>query len=254
VAPMSDDEQPTTTPEAEQPAPIATLTVPRRSEQEAQKLYEVGLSQVVTAFQMPRHVTDMAGQRYTLSPDLADLAARMPFANFIIREPWSLINVDGKKGQSLSGVDSIFYIRRPDGIGFCGKRVYANGRVQYFLPGEDGPDDDPILMLVRLYRALYERKHRFVEQPVSRQVRRAMGQERGATYREYIVVPKDDVRYASGERPGAILKRLRALHAVRGHVRHLKSGRVAFVKPHIRGKLGTALQPKTYLVDGAAHE
>jgi hypothetical protein len=98
--------------------------------------------------------------------------------------------------------------------------------------------------LLRLQNMLYDRKHRFIEQPISRQQRRSEG--RPPQYREYIVIDRDDARYETGLRSGAILKRLKTLHAVRGHFRHYRSGLVVPVKPHMRGK-GDLTQVKEYL-------
>jgi hypothetical protein len=86
----------------------------------------------------------------------------------------------------------------------------------------------------------------FIENPTSRQVRRALGV--GPEYREYIIV--NNRREAAG-RPyltrGELFRRHPYLHAVRGHLRHYKSGRVAYVHPHLRGT-GDAVQIKDYIV------
>jgi len=100
----------------------------------------------------------------------------------------------------------------------------------------------------RFYKALYSRQNRFIEESVSRQVRRA--NKYPANYREYIVIPKEDVRYASAIHAATIVKRMKELHAVRGHLRtNWKTGQKnILVKPHTRGQ-GEALQAKEYIVE-----
>lgn len=69
----------------------------------------------------------------------------------------------------------------------------------------------------------------------------------GPDYREFIMLPREhSARYDGALTQADIIKRMRALHAVRGHLRHYQDGKVVFVKPHLRGK-GDAVQVKDYV-------
>ena len=97
-------------------------------------------------------------------------------------------------------------------------------------------------MFLALIEALADRKNGYIEQAVTRQQRRALGVTN--EYREYIVVRRPNPGCFT---IGAIIRRHPQLHAVRGHLRHYKSGRVAVVRPHMRGH-GELAQVKDYAI------
>jgi hypothetical protein len=106
--------------------------------------------------------------------------------------------------------------------------------------------------LVDLLLLLQNRKVRYVETPVTRQVRRASGFNN--SYREYIVVNVGDVKASEPNalRLRDIAKLHPALHAVRGHLRTYRAdryvnmqGKTQQIAPHVRGT-GDVLQVKDY--------
>lgn len=100
---------------------------------------------------------------------------------------------------------------------------------------------------VDLLRFLEDRRNRYIENPVTRQVRRAEGLS--PDYKEYIVMRKPSAKEAKTMlRLGEVFRRSPKLHVVRGHLRHLRSGRVAVIPPHARG-VGTMLQVKDYVAE-----
>ena len=91
---------------------------------------------------------------------------------------------------------------------------------------------------------------RFIEQPMSRPLRRS--ENLPPEYCEYIVVNRAD--RSNGIRGkmltlAKVMRRHPMLHAVRGHLRHLRSGRITFVRSHVRGE-GDLVQAKEYRVYG----
>lgn len=101
---------------------------------------------------------------------------------------------------------------------------------------------------IDLMRLLGSRVHRYVERPVSRQIRRAEGF--ASSYREYIVIRRKDAAEHTGEilTLGQIIRRHPILHAVRGHIRKYRSGLITTVRPHTRG-VGELFQVKDYITE-----
>lgn len=101
---------------------------------------------------------------------------------------------------------------------------------------------------------LDDRRNRYIEQPVSRQVRRAEGVS--PDYKEFIVIRKPPASLAKGMlRLGEVFRRSPKLHAVRGHLRHYRAdrytnarGKVQFIEPFARGA-GDMLQVKDYAAE-----
>lgn len=102
----------------------------------------------------------------------------------------------------------------------------------------------PLLNLSDLLESR-ELRYGIVEQePLTRQQRRAEGAS--WFYRSYIVV--DHRRQHEGALTiGQFMRKHPMLHAVRGHLRHLSSGRTTWVRPHCRGD-GELFQVKDYLI------
>ncbi len=115
----------------------------------------------------------------------------------------------------------------------------------------------PSSVIELLYRMERVRSHRYVEQTLSRQVRRAEGF--APEYRSYIVIetPKRKDRPDGGLTLGELMRRHPKLHAVRAHLvqehlRTLRNGEIAVIaaharRAHARGR-GGALQVKDYIV------
>ena len=106
---------------------------------------------------------------------------------------------------------------------------------------------------IALIDSLRDRKVRYVETPVTRQQRRAIGY--APAYREYVVIPTGDVRASepNAMRFRDIAKAHPMLHAVRGHLRTYRAARYVNVQgtsqmiaPFTRGK-GDLLQVKEYV-------
>ena len=108
------------------------------------------------------------------------------------------------------------------------------------------------LSYMGLMESLSNNSARYIERPVTRQVRRASGFAEG--YREYIVIrqPSKEQR-TTALRLAAIMRRHPRLHAVRGHLRHYrKTGLVVPVAAHARGgnkDTFELLQAKNYITE-----
>ncbi len=197
----------------------------------------------VTTFVMPEH--KITGHAIPFS--LGELTDRLPFANFAIREVFEL----DESGKNARGVEElIVHQSGPGRLEYVSQLRYFNRGVKYMPSSRaEAEATDTLELLIRLYIVLTDRKHRFVESRVSRQVRKM--DSRSANYREFVVIERGDARYASALTNRDIIKRLRDAHPVRGHIRTLRAARFtkshAFVRPHIRG-VGDALQPRDYQV------
>lgn len=240
------------------------------------KHWESALKETLTTFHMPHH--DESGAKVALK--LSEVY--LPYRAIRLTEPWTMSgevrkNLDDKNGVVLRNDDYVTpingmaeYIFIDQGLGgvqIIGKITCNGSKVNdttvTYLPEEidvikknlgkfteQTPHDvikgDAVHMLRRFCDMLDSREVRYIEEKVSRPVRRAMGVSRD--YREYIIIRKHDHHhyYDSALKRTDIIKRLKALHAVRGHMRHLQSGKTVFVKPHMRGK-GEALQIKDYI-------
>lgn len=235
------------------------------------------LAKVLTTFYLPVNV--QTGEMAEGPPD----EWRLPFSYLRIVESWTLPPAARRRmeAQGQMGLDSLGrgrehlrdvtftggaeYLFQEIDAGLLGG-VLMLSRSVYRVPGfpERVVYEPPIdrtkpwtpeqaasaegearLVLGRFAKYLDDRSARYIEQPTSRQVRRSMGVT--SDYREYIIIPKErSERYASAHTRAEIIKRLRALHAVRGHMRRYKSGKTVFVRPHSRGT-GDALQVKDYI-------
>lgn len=235
------------------------------------------LAKIITTFYLPVNVQTGKYETFRDSEIM-----RLPFPCMRIVEPWAMppearreMEAAGQPGldrrpgyEHLLGVtftgvaEYIFQSDdRPDAVGMLSRVTYRvpgmPDRVVYEPPLHDherakwtrkmveSAEGEALLVLARFHTYLDARDVRYVEQPATRQVRRSMGVS--SDYREYIIIPKErSERYATAHTRAEIIKRLRALHAVRGHLRRYKSGKTVFVRPHSRGT-GEALQVKDYV-------
>ena len=239
--------------------PNAVRIVIPRDQRSARDLFDEGRRTALTTFELPKAEQHLE----RIGIDTKRIIQRLPFSNFFIREPFTF-HGDGAeagfaRGVVVDGVEELLVNRIDDtAIALVGHLTWLNhprgGRVSRFIiwTGDADEDGSSITVLNRLVNTLYERKHRFVDEPISRQVRKSEG--RPAQYRSYIVVPRTDVRYVSAQRSSDIMKRMKALHAVRGHARTYRAerfvnvrGTTQWIDPHMRGT-GDALQIKDYRV------
>jgi hypothetical protein len=230
--------------------------------------YKALLPTVMTTFELGHYVN---GELTPGHLDARDFIARMPFASFAVREPFTFA-----ASPASSGIETILLSRLEDqdAVTMVSKIEYRDpqrGFGTLYAPHDD--NDHPFssaTTVQRLYAALYSRRFRFVETPVNRHDRRMAA--RPAGYREYILVGPESARYATALRPSKIVKRLRALHAVHRFMRHVRNdgcpelclmhdengdycylceSRVVPVRAHERGS-DEALQVKTYRLPAAS--
>jgi len=225
------------------------LAVPQ-SEDEAKNLYHTRLPQIITTFNMPHHTANLE----RISVDYRELFNRLPFGDFAIREPFTVNHKDAD--VTVSGIEHLV-VSLGDDNGTPTLTLVSHMRFNYpggnygstYVPNDPTTPINVQLasasLVLRLYEALYQRTHRFIEEPVSRPVRKSQGLPKA--YREYIVIPRTDARYAGAIRGGEISKRLRTLHAVRGHPRTYRTGETIWIKPHLRGS-GDLLQQRDYKI------
>jgi hypothetical protein len=195
---------------------LENMSAPRPHE--SRIYFEAIRPRILTTFELP--LSRALGEAGTVNPE--QLVARMPFASFAVREPFDYIDTDG---LCLRGVETVLL-----NLAWNGKVIVVS-RIDYtmplvhtiYWPNEQSREADVLLTIAKLYAALYGRKHRFAEKPISRQVRRA--ESRPAEYREYIVVGRDSLAYERASPPSEIARRLRALHVVRKHDRTYKHDR-----------------------------
>jgi hypothetical protein len=211
---------------------------------------------VITTFITPRWVITRPEQD---DPLPAVVPTRLPFRSLRIIEAFEAPIIPGAETR-VSGVSEFLCVEdeaEPGLLLFFEKVHYIDGPLAgltYFLPVD--LDDlnsgaDAVYGVLRLLDALENRANRYIEQPVSRPQRRALGV--APDYREYIIVPPERTpRYETAIKRADMQKRLVALHAVRGHLRRLSSGRVVPVRPHTRGNLGTGVQVKDYRIGGSS--
>ncbi|GAC1607122.1 MAG: hypothetical protein NVS3B3_09310 [Aquirhabdus sp.] len=243
-------------------------------------MYNVMLSHMKTTFYMPPVVHNLD---VTYSETLGDLFNSLPFANLRIVEqatfsPKAIASIrdkgDLKTATLMDGsvlTESLLLQREilPTGdsnfvVVSQTKVVGKSGRVHvvYTPVYEEGTNKVQTFMGVmelvfRLVRLLKERRLRYVEREVSRQVRRAEGL--APEHKGYIIIRPDQPvapnSIVLSKRD--ILRRVSKLHAVRAtyrneHLRQYKDGKIvvvsgAKVREHVRGS-GTHLQPKDYII------
>ena len=214
--------------------------------------YERWLPEVIATFVLPPVENQHIAPRV-----VGNREVYLPYPCVRVIEAFHVVH-DDSTGEDLDvrGTEECIFIE-PTGkdIGACSFIRYPGIGSKYF---PDDKDDDPNILICLLYRLLdylEDNSTRFVEEKVSRQVRRAE-QRTGisATHRRFIIVRKGDRKgYASDD----LLTRAamgRRLHVVRSHLRHLPSGVVTIVKAHLRGSVGSAVQVPDYLVKGKSHE
>jgi len=218
----------------------------------ARTLFNDGMKAALTTFEMP---VDFEGQNLP-DTNLDAVFDRLPFGNFAIRQPITIIS-GSHQGRA---VETLVVSREEDAriLTLISEVRYVSTLIQratQYMPScDDFTEKEGRLILagnvaymVEFFAALYGRKHRFVDCPLTRQQLRSEGRQ-NTGYREYIVVSATDVRYPNAARSSAIMKRFRELHAVRGHARtYTKTGRTIWVKPHLRGK-GDLVQVRDYVV------
>jgi hypothetical protein len=135
-----------------------------------------------------------------------------------------------------------------EGYRVSGKQRLPDGRIIWMPENAKDPKgygNEVMLMNMRFMQYMESREHRFIEQVVTRQQRRA--DQRPAEYRHYIILDRKSTHYPNAHPMKALLPRLKALHSVRGHLRRLRSGDVIPVRAHTRGK-GDLMQVKDYVV------
>lgn len=236
------------------------------------KRYDELLSRVVTAFYLPSYaVMDIHESPYQKrttwrEPEYQkqmDLLRAIPFPCIrIIRDGEPPPNSDlgqalfKKTGHRPKRLTSDIVCEVRDGLfWWAGKDsivCHDGWRQSKYMP-EDW-DDYGVnayyeLSLPRNYfdlmHLLADRQNRYVENRLSRQVRRAAGVS--PTYCEYIIVRKKEAPLQEAYRWSEIVRRHPILHAVRAHLRHYQSGMVVKVRAHSRGH-GELFQVKDYRV------
>jgi hypothetical protein len=213
--------------------------------------YEM-LPLVMTTFMLPRFET--RGNAITVNTE--ELLAKMPYSAFAVREPFTGFYEDGTQ---VTGFETalLVYDSETSSVRITSKIEYddrGNGRRTVYPAdvsdqgvSRDNRYAEAASIILRLYQALYGRKHRFIDKSVSRQVRRSEARPSG--YREYIVIGEDSREYAKASRPSEIVRRLRRFHFVRQHPRtYKKTGKTVWVKSHSRGSIGNAAQVKDYRI------
>lgn len=139
-------------------------------------------------------------------------------------------------------------------FGWMARDHSATGVTTYSPTGVVPAVDESLPMsYINLMEVLSNNSARYVESPVSRQVRRRNGYADG--YREYIVIRKPSKEERkSAMRLTEVFRRHPRLHAVRGHLRHYRTGLVVPIAAHARGgKKGAfeLLQAKNYVTEEA---
>lgn len=231
--------------------------------------YDDALKTAVTTFILPEHA--VTGDPVPIN---LDELRHMPYHSIRIVEPFSFTPAVAEKlirrasvdvtvkQQIRKGLDQTVFYLAGDRVRYAGKISTDQGKsISY--SDEDGRDLDVVgydwpihsqgkntsalIILRRLLTLLNDRATRYQEQvPMNRQQRRADGVS--AEHKTYLIVRPKDQGYAVATKSTEMLKRLKALHAVRGHMRHLSSGRLVPVRAHTRGSIGTAVQAKDYVI------
>jgi hypothetical protein len=212
-----------------------------------EKVYRHLMPRVITAFHIP--LTPIDKVRVT-EKEWADLLRTLPFPCIKIVTPTQRVD----PGESLSK-DMIIEIERSGNavtVTWSNKvRVITDDFISdmYSIPG-DHPRAQPVDIVCRLLTLLRDSRNRYIEKPVSRQVKRAQG-IKAPDYHEYIIIDRRDIKPEDDARPWKdISRRMPYLHAVRAHLRRLECGRLVQVRAHTRGK-GTLFQVKDYAVVGS---
>jgi len=220
---------------------------------ELPKVFAAIRTECLTTFHLP-HKTVMMKEFHV--PAMA--LDKMPFDCFAVTEPFTIPAALNKQAKTdVHGVEESVLCRvDKENLLYVSKLRFEDGTVVYqpdaAVMNTQTFHNIPELFF-RFYNLLYSRKFRFVDEPLSRQVRRA--NKLPAAYREFIVIGREDVRYAKGIPASAMVRRMRTLHFVRGHdrVEHLrqyKDGKIivvssSWIPPHARGE-GKLTQAKDY--------
>jgi hypothetical protein len=221
----------------------------------ARERYESILPRVVTSFHMEPTRSSETTEIEDYGPVAGGFAPSIPFEHVrtalesipfpCIRIVRTVLFIEDDRENRID--TEVICFGDGEKFGWCARdRDPASGKV-YYSPTGLLPDVDEGIpaSYIDLIGALSNNSARYIEKPVSRQVRRASGFADG--YREYIVIDKPTKEQrATAMRLSAVMRRHPRLHAVRGHLRHYKTGLTTFVKPHARGK-GDMLQVKTYV-------
>lgn len=234
-----------------------------KDERVARDLFEEGRRTAFTTFEMPPVEQHLEHQ----SVDTEDLPNRLPYSNFFIREPFTYFgegpDAGITSGMIVHGIDEMLVTRLdPWSVSIVNYMTFLDavpgGRQSKFTlwRGSRNEDGAALIILNRLFKVLYERQHRFLEQPMSRQVRKSEDRPKG--YLGYIVIPKTHVHYKTALRSGDIVKRLKLLEPipVRRHPRTFHAdrfvnvkGQTIWIEEHVRGE-GDAVQVKDYRIRG----
>jgi hypothetical protein len=254
------------------------LAVPQPEQAEA--IFKIIQPTVMTTFHLPH--AHQHGEMVVVN--MVDLVERMPYAAFAVHETFTLHSATPEfvrlfaqaygpnAPAEANGEETVLLARGDKNVVMVSKITLYDlpgqrgNRRTFYAPREskrttkDGVTSDPFASactIKRLYDMLYNRRERmgFVEQAVSRQVKRA--ENRPPEYREFIVVKRDSPVYrmaANPLTPGQMVKRMKQLHSVMGHQRTFKAdrykqakGKTIFIEPFVRGQ-GKALQVKDYRV------
>jgi hypothetical protein len=149
--------------------------------------------------------------------------------------------------------EMIVWKESEDTVGLISKIRYFNGPVAngvLYTPNQQIlSSKDEILngfeLYFRFYNYLNDRKIRYVEQSTSRQVRRSLGVS--SDYKEYVMIKREDVKYANSIPRSEMMKRMQSLHRVRGHLRlNFRTGEKSIrVRDYVKGQ-GNILVDKDY--------
>ena len=209
---------------------------------------------VKTTFTLPTAITD-SEDIMTSGNETGLVDLYLPFDCFEIREPFK---VEGsvKDPRTLEGVSSVVIheIKDNDGrsmIEIAYELAFSKPGIKYtYYPDPSNfvknreETNHGVLILMQLLLLLDKKGTRYIQEQVSRQVRRHGG--RHSDWKSFIVIPKTSYDKSLYERGESLSRIGIRLHSVRGHLRHLSDGRLIFVRPHTRGSIGGAVQVKDY--------
>lgn len=221
---------------------------------ERERVYRSISSRVVTAFHVPSMPADDKLVDY--SEEWDNLLSRMPFQCIRIVYPTGMPDHRGVTVQIDVVVESMPDISSEDDVlASSSFRLHVsgpgpNGQVRSFDTFEFLNDTRKTVwtrQMARLLELLRDSRNRYIDKPLSRQVKRAMG-IKVPNYHEYIIVDRRDIKPDDdAKRWSEIARRHPYLHAVRSHMRMLECGRLIQVRAHTRGK-GILFQVKDYKV------
>lgn len=223
-----------------------------RASEAARQRFERMLPNCVTSFYLPpvQHVEE----RQEINPAVDDdevrrvklALASIPFPCLRICQTVLNVNEPPMDTQVICFNGASPKHTLGTGFGWMSRDHQIGTGLTLYTPTGIAPEVDNSLPMsyLNLMEILSNNSARYIKQPVSRQVRRASGFADG--YDEYIVIRKPTKEQRkSAMRLSEIMRRHPRLHAVRGHLRHYRTGLVVPVAPHVRG-VGDMTQAKDY--------